>query len=133
MGPEIMSYGGGSGEPYGVQEVQGASLEKPPKVVSDSPTGGLQSLTAMRWGKGEGCQFTFGSVLGWSAPGEPFGAGYQPYVCDGFEKEVFGCTYDNRMSAACTVETYDTQYPPGLRFRSPWTCSGGCSSSSRRG
>ena len=140
MGPEIMSYGGGSGEPYVSDltlafledtghyrcnasaarslyaseprpEAQGASLEKPPKVVSDSPTGGLQSLTAMRWGKGEGCQFTFGSVLGWSAPGEPFGAGYQPYVCDGFEKEVFGCTYDNRMSAACTVETYDTQYP----------------------
>ena len=143
MGPEIMSYGGGSGEPYvsdltlafledsghyrcdasaarslyvqevGVKEAANSSqsLEKPPKVVSEDPQGGLASLTAMRWGKGEGCSFMFGSVLGWGTPGEPFGAGYQPYVCDGFDKEVFGCTYDNRMSAACTVETYDEQYP----------------------
>merc|ERR1712091_529074 len=91
MGPEIMSYGAGSGEPYvsdltlafledsghyrcdasaarslyvqevGVKEAANSSqsLEKPPKVVSEDPQGGLASLTAMRWGKGEGCSFMF--------------------------------------------------------------------------
>ena len=141
MGPEIMSYGAGSGEPY-VSDLTLAFLEDSgiyaanysavrPLIVptaDDLKKNKLQFLQqeghaiegytpparspgALRWGKGEGCAFVFGSVAQWGDQARPLGEGYQRYTCDGNPETMYGCTADNKMSAVCSVETFRPDNP----------------------
>jgi len=141
MGPEIMSYGAGSGEPY-VSDLTLAFLEDSgiyaanysavrPLIVptaDDLKKNKLQFLQqeghaiegytpparspgALRWGKGEGCAFVFGSVAQWGDQARPLGEGYQRYTCDGNPETMYGCTADNKMSAVCSVETFGPDNP----------------------
>ncbi|RYY35096.1 hypothetical protein EON62_02770, partial [archaeon] len=125
-GPELMSYGSGSGQVY-VSDLTFAYLEDTNHYIANYSMGGKltpdqvdefrssdlsflrtsdapstytppppHSPGALTWGRGEGCAFAQGHAKNWPAK----------YVCA--QNQDYGCTPDNRMSAVCMVSaTYN--------------------------
>eukprot|EP00501_MAST-03F_sp_TOSAG23-6_P000289 GSMAST32.ASY1.ANO1.296.1 assembled CDS len=120
MGPELMSYGSGTGEPY-LSDITLAWFEDTRQYIvrkdkngnfaveknadsslfsSDTKTGvetaRIRTPGYLRWGRHQGCTFVNSNnpVEDWSSE----------YVCkDLSDPNATGCTSDNRMSARCNV------------------------------
>mmetsp|Transcript_24599 Transcript_24599/g.85546 ORF Transcript_24599/g.85546 Transcript_24599/m.85546 type:complete len:1232 (-) Transcript_24599:195-3890(-) len=120
MGPEVMSYGTGTGETY-MSDLTFAHLEDTNQYIANySYTGPLVQLTGdtggkgkapkieiipqpgwkpavvypvgqLRWGRNEGCEFVRQSAGLWN----------DRYRCH--KNRDFGCSYDNKMSAVCLL------------------------------
>jgi hypothetical protein len=124
-GPELMSYGTGSGLTF-VSDLTLAFLEDTNQyLVNYSMAGPLVSSTAtdyiveplsylvpqnlgppnstspgaLTWGRGEGCAFVYGASRTWPAG----------YTCS--EQNAYGCTPDHSMSAACVIKSTYTSEP----------------------
>jgi len=143
-GPEVMSYGGESGEgfvsdltlafledlghyaanyslagrlmPASTRELT-ASMLSLAQIISGEDTvepevvGERRELApgALRWGRGAGCGFVRGPTSDWdshvavTANGHEYGR----YLCGEDRLETdFGCSYDNRESAVCSVSEW---------------------------
>ena len=126
MGPEVMSYGSGTGESY-LSDLTIAFLEDTGHYIGNySAAGRLLPVSAneyktssirttevkarddnvaeprspgyIRWGRHAGCKFVTGTPDDWKqATGDQ-------YVCE--KNLAYGCTPDNRMSAVCSLPTY---------------------------
>lgn len=120
MGPEVMSYGTGTGETY-MSDLTFAHLEDTNQYIANySYTGNLVEMTGdtggkgapskmeivpqegwvppvvyspgqLRWGRNEGCAFVENSAAEWS----------DQYRCS--VHRDFACSYDNKMSAVCVL------------------------------
>ena len=106
MGPEVMTYGEMSGEPY-VSDLTLQFVEDVGHLsVNYAAAGPLLPLYtaanatpgAMRWGRGQGCAFADGPTSGWDG-----GAADGRYVCPA--QGADGCSFDNRMAAQCQLQT----------------------------
>lgn len=154
-GPEIMSYGTGSGQTY-VSDLTLAYLEDTnqyianysmagkltPEITDDFKLSGISFLQGtsssgsytpppapskgmLTWGRNAGCAFLNQHPrTGWPAN----------YLCP--KNQEYGCTADNRMSAACIVQStytreascgswYIDQNTGSLTCGTQNTCSGG--------
>ncbi|KAK3243697.1 hypothetical protein CYMTET_46666 [Cymbomonas tetramitiformis] len=149
-GPEVMSYGTATGEPY-ISDLTLAFLEDTGYYLANYSMGGrfvepttstpqnsdlgilfdLASATegyledytppqernpgALRWGRKEGCGFVKEKASAWGTVSfESKNHDYMRYTCteeemDGDRK--YGCSYDNRMSAVCNLQEYNTDNP----------------------
>eukprot|EP00501_MAST-03F_sp_TOSAG23-6_P000134 GSMAST32.ASY1.ANO1.137.1 assembled CDS len=124
FGPAVMSYGGGTGEPYlsditlafledtrqyallqalQQQLLQALKNQRIPtplnlmsKTITDLSLASVRTPGFLRWGRGEGCRFLRGSAGAWS----------DKYACKASKPNEGGCTPDNRMSARCNLVQY---------------------------
>jgi len=117
MGPEVMSYGSGTGEVY-MSDLTWAYLEDTKQYIANySITGPLVETTGdtssdteftveltetptaqygpgyLRWGRDQGCDFVNGNARDWD----------ERYFCSTHRE--FTCSYDNRMSAVCDIRS----------------------------
>lgn len=121
LGPELMSYGTGTGETI-FGDITFAYLEDTHQYIANyskagrllppsGDTGKDQEYEVkvqrpddfeppfthtpgeLRWGKNEGCDFLFGNPGEW----------HEDYFCN--KHREFDCTADNRMSAVCSIAT----------------------------
>ena len=126
MGPEVMSYGSGTGESYlsdltvafledtghyignysaagrllpvSANEIKTSQIRTTEIKATDDTVADPRSPGYIRWGRHAGCTFVTGTPDDWKAS-----TGDQ-YVCD--TNLAYGCTPDNRMSAVCSLPTY---------------------------
>ena len=126
MGPEVMSYGSGTGESYlsdltlafledtghyianyssagrllpvSANEIKTSSVRTTEIKARDDTVAAPRSPGYLRWGRHEGCAFVTGTADDWKRDSG------NKYVCE--TNLAYGCSPDNRMSAVCSLPSY---------------------------